>query len=572
VNRARAGITIGVVAVAAAVATLVPNARKSASKPRLDLQLVYARTPLLNDTQAEELSEALGRAAASGYGGVVLNAKFGQLDRAGEAYFDRLRAIRTTCDSLGMEIIPSLLHAGYAIDILKQNRNLAAALPVRNVPFAVEGGRATHVADPAIHFVNGGFEHADGARAVGYNVQDSPDRRAMRDTKVRRTGEASLRLDGLAEAPHGMSRIMQAVRVNPFRCYRLTFWAKTRSLEPSHLFRVEVLGHNERRLMTFTPRMQPTEEWREVTVGFNSLEENEALIYIGVWGGRKGRVWIDDIRIEEVGMINVLRRPGTPVTVTSADGGITYEEGRDYRKVVDENLTWHLDHPDIAIDLMPESRIREGDRLRVTYFQGLALMNSQIAMCMSEPEAYALWQREIALVRKHLSPKRYFLGFDEVRQGGWCDACQARGMSAGEILGDCITRLTGMIRAEDSGADVFIWSDMLDPNHNANRSKFLFKGDFTGSWKRIPADLIIACWWFDKRTKSLRHFDGLGHPTLAAGYYDAPTPEAVADNVRGWLEALDRTRSGRGIMYTTWREQYDDLGIFSDAISDYMEK
>ncbi|MCZ6767165.1 MAG: hypothetical protein O7D32_09575, partial [bacterium] len=367
-------------------------------------------------------------------------------------------------------------------------------------------------------------------------------------------------------------RIMQKIRVNPFRCYQLSFWAKTQNLEPSHLFRVEVWGRSERRLMTFTPRMQATEDWRRVTVGFNSLDRNEVLVYIGVWGGLRGRVWIDDIKIQEVGIVNVLLRPGTPVTVTSADGRTMFEEGRDFEPIVDENLNYHVDHPEVSIDILPGGRIRDGDRLRVTYYQGLALMNSQIAMCMSEPEAYVLWEREIEIVREHLAPKRYFLGFDEVRQGGWCKRCEQRGLTAGEILGDCITRLTEMIRSRDPGADVFVWSDMLDPNHNAGESDFLFKGDFSGSWKHIPDDLIIACWWFKERKKSLQHFDDLGHPTLAAGYYDAPTPEAAIENARGWLEALGKTRGGCGIMYTTWRDQYDDLEVFSDVISGYKEK
>ncbi|MCZ6766909.1 MAG: hypothetical protein O7D32_08245, partial [bacterium] len=121
---------------------------------------MYARGPLLSDADTDALVASVRRAAKHGYNGVVFNGKFGRLDSAGEAYFNRLRTVKAMCDSLGMEIIPSMLHAGYAIDILKHNKNLAAAVPVRNVPFMVEDGKAIHVADPTIHFVNGGFENA----------------------------------------------------------------------------------------------------------------------------------------------------------------------------------------------------------------------------------------------------------------------------------------------------------------------------------------------------------------------------------------------------------------------------
>jgi hypothetical protein len=40
-------------------------------------------------------------------------------------------------------------------------------------------------------------------------------------------------------------------------------------------------------------------------------------LYAGVWGGKDGRGWIDDWTVEEIGPLNVLRRPGTPATVRS---------------------------------------------------------------------------------------------------------------------------------------------------------------------------------------------------------------------------------------------------------------
>ena len=66
-----------------------------------------------------------------------------------------------------------------------------------------------------------------------------------------------------------------------------------------------------------------------MTLGFNSLDHDTVRVYLGVWGGRSGRFWVDDLRIEEVGLVNVLRRPGTPVVVRSETAGTVYEEGRD---------------------------------------------------------------------------------------------------------------------------------------------------------------------------------------------------------------------------------------------------
>jgi len=54
----------------------------------------------------------------------------------------------------------------------------------------------------------------------------------------------------------------------------------------------------------------------------------------GVWGGRRGKIWWDDVRLEPAGC---QRRPPrrAPLRATSADGQIVYEEGRDFQDARD---------------------------------------------------------------------------------------------------------------------------------------------------------------------------------------------------------------------------------------------
>jgi hypothetical protein len=156
---------------------------------------------------------------------------------------------------------------------------------------------------------------------------------------------------------------------------------------------------------------------------------------------------------------------------------------------------------------------------------------------------------------------------DEVRSGGSCKACKDRGVSMGEIFGSCIRRQHEMIRAANPKADVFVWSDQLDPNHNAGSRSgkyyYLVDGTFDGSWNHIPKDLIIACWWHRMRDQSLAHFDGLGFKTIGASYYDADDLE----NPKDWLKSLDATPGAIGIMYTTWLNKYKLLPGFGDLVS-----
>ncbi|MFC1714913.1 hypothetical protein ACFL6S_14695 [Candidatus Poribacteria bacterium] len=141
------------------------------------------------------------------------------------------------------------------------------------------------------------------------------------------------------------------------------------------------------------------------------------------------------------------------------------------------------------------------------------------------------------MIHEKLQPQKYLLSMDEIRAGGSCAACKSRNMSMAEILGDCITKQVEILRENNPNAEIYVWSDMLDPNHNAHGNYYLVEGDFAGSWKHVPKDLIIACWYHKKREESLKFFSDLGFQTLASAYYDGDT----LDNPRDWLESLDRT-------------------------------
>ena len=47
-----------------------------------------------------------------------------------------------------------------------------------------------------------------------------------------------------------------------------------------------------------------------------------------------------------------------------------------------------------------------------------------------------------------------------------------------------------MIREASPEAEVYCWSDMLDPNHNAHGDYYLVEGDFTGSWQHVHPHAI----------------------------------------------------------------------------------
>ncbi len=523
---------------------------------------VYVSRGLRSDQDAEDVRNIVRTAAAHGLNGMVLSAGLDRLDLQPGDYFKRLDAVKAVCKERGVEIIPIIFSAGYGGSVLAHDRNLAAGIPVTDALFVVKGGEARLVGDPPVKVVNGGFEHYKGHRAEGYRFHDKPGEVSFIDTEVARGGRASLRFQDFGKDAHGHARVMQEVAVRPHRHYRVTCWVRTEGLEPAGRFLVQVLAKG-RYIAPCRPNVPPTTDWRKVTSGFNSLGYDRVSIYVGAWGAERGRFWVDDLAVEEVGLVNVLRRPGTPVAVRAEKTGTVYEEGRDYAPVADSKLNFRFDHDGPPITILKGGRISDGERLRVSYYHGVAVNRGQVSVCMSEPKVYAIWDEQARLIRRHLAPRRVLLSMDEVRAGGSCRACKQRGLSMAEILGDCITRQERMLRQANPGIEVWCWSDMLDPNHNARGDYYLVEGDFSGSWNHVPKDLGIVCWYYKKRRESLDHFSRLGFPTLAGAYYDGDTLE----NPRGWLDAMKRIPRCRGIMYTTWRNKYALLAPFGDLVS-----
>jgi hypothetical protein len=304
-----------------------------------------------------------------------------------------------------------------------------------------------------------------------------------------------------------------------------------------------------------------TTDWRKISFLFNSLGYDQVNLYAGVWDGKAGKVWLDDWTLEDAGPVNVLHRPGTPVTVRSDDASTTFVEGRDYASLecADFNV-WRGDSTPAALKLLPSSHIKDGQRLRVSWYHPMLIHDSQVVVCMAEPEVYEIMDHESKLLAEHLHPRAVMLGTDEIRMGGTCQACAGRDMA--ELLGECITKQAAAIHRYSPDAKIYVWSDMFDPNHNAHPNYYLVQGDFTGSWNYAPKEVVMSVWGGEPREASLKFFNEQGFATLVACYYDADN----LDDVKRWLALAQPLSHVRGFMFTPWTKKYDLLPAFGDLL------
>jgi len=351
---------------------------------------------------------------------------------------------------------------------------------------------------------------------------------------------------------------MQKIAVEPGRSYRFSLRVRTEKLEPVSAFKLMVLREGGT-VASLNPRLEATADWTEISLEFVNFKEKELRVYAGVWGGKLGKFWLDDMRVSAFGTLaDIVCRKGAPLELGSAEREMKFTEGTDFRPIRNLRSVPH-------VALTPGTRIKPGEKLTLSCYKTPYVTHPwgrQISLCMSNPELYEYWEKQARRIHEVFKYKKVLLAMDEIRNGGGCEACRKRGISMAEILGDCVTKQREIFRKIDPKIEVLIWSDMLDPAHNARKDYYGVVGDFTGSWKHVPRDLIIMCWHHRIREKSLPFFSGKGFRTFGAAYYDAKD----LTGSRQWLESLAKTPKAQGIMYTTWQRKYELLAPFGDMV------
>ena len=286
--------------------------------------------------------------------------------------------------------------------------------------------------------------------------------------------------------------------------------------------------------------------------------------------------------------MNLVRRPGCPLVVKSnstephgASRGFdnapktakddssqtTFIEGRDFAELRDPKLgtspwagEFDVYHEPPTLTLLPGSQIKDGQKLRVSYYHAVTIYDNQVPCSLTEPKVFEIVEDQVRRVQKLFEPQTYFLSHDEIRVANWSEPDRASGKTAGQQLADNVRRCAEIVRRINPQAKLCIWSDMFDPHHNAVKDFYLVNGDLSGSWEGLPKDTIIMNWNSGKAAPSLKHFAAQGHSQVLAGYYDAP-PERI----RNWLDTGKDVKGLHGAMYTTWQGNFTDLEKFATA-------
>ncbi len=530
-------------------------------KPVLTYRWVYVGTNLQVSANVTKLETLMERARKAGYNGfVIADSKLERLGSVSDVYFKNAAQVAAKAKELGIALIPCMASVGYADGLLSINPNLIESEPVRGAEFVAHGSEATFSPEANAVYRNGGFEDFNGDTARGMGFQDNPGTTTFADRQTKHGGNASLRMTD----PVGNCRVEQEIAVVPHRQYHLSVWLKSSGLDRQ--FEIKALDAQSQPMSEQDPAVKPTQDWTEHHLTFNSGDSKVARIYMGFWGGHRGSIWIDDAKFEEVGLLNVVRRPSCPVTVRG-DNGTVYKEGTDYAPIVDPRMgsvpwpgAFEIYHPGPSIQLVRNTRIREAERLRVDFDHAVLMSDGKTSICLSDPATQAVIADTAARLEKLWHPSGFFLAHDEIRSGGTCDGCVASGKTPGKILADNLRMCVRSVGKVNPGAETYVWNDMFDPAHNAVAHYYLTKGTLEGSWEGLPKETVVVNWNFGQRQKSMAFFAGRGNRQVLAGYYDHDPAE-----IRTWLNDAANVSGISGVMYTTWQDKYDDLEAFARA-------
>jgi hypothetical protein len=516
----------------------------TAARPGLQKRWLFIWRDLTDPKEVERMIARFPRAQADGYNGVAFSYNVAK---------EKAARLRQAAKQYHLDLIAIVMGGAH-------DPNYVEGVLSKDALFVAHGGTATHQPDNPTRVVNAGFEDATGNHLNGWTLQDDEGVTTFADHQVVHGGQTSLRMESIGKNQYRHCRLAQPLKLQPHRQYRISFWVKSENLSPADP-EVKVLTPDSQSAVSWqTFHTEKTQDWTHYDLVFNSLDHSNGMLYLGSWSGKEGKLWWDDLSVEEIGLVNVLRRPGCPVTVRG-ESGTTYEEGRDYAKIVDPQLhPWRAYHEQPFIHLTSNTRVQEGERLRVSYYHPIIVYEDRLTHCLTEPKIFADWRAEVKQANDLLHPAAFFMSHDELRVIKQCALCQSQHKTPGQLLAWNVHKAAGIIRSIRPDAEIWVWSDMFDPMHNAVDHYYAVNGSLKGSWEGLDRGIGIVNWNGDVMGKNCPFFAQRGLRQILSGYYDG---DENGSRIAKWL---DNTKSVPGIvgaMYTTWEDKYDAMDVWA---------
>lgn len=318
---------------------------------------------------------------------------------------------------------------------------------------------------------------------------------------------------------------------------------------------------------------------------FTSANTRSLLIRLApeINSDQPGLIEVGDIELRSMHaeLINVLDNEETFPGVTSEDGKTVYKNTLDYEVIDTVIQEWRGYSFDkirrTRIKIKPESRLKEGDRVRVSYdvlpLEYRAIPNSMYSA--ASKYTYEEFSRLFRQLSK-LSPRFIKVAFDEFHGGLNRDSRSIRlGKSNRDLLASYMNTLDRLLRLDEPvttpggyefdgvgmvSTNMMVWDDMLNPWHNGGDALYQVAfGGPVGATGMLPAgdtemdlskSIWLSVWWYrdeDKKgivERSPDYYRRKGFNYFVSTWYQK-------EGIKNWLKVADPEKV-QGLLATTW--------------------
>lgn len=495
-----------------------------------------------------------------------------RLEKAPAVYFENAKKYQDEAKKANIQVVMSLYAIGYGGFTYRHGADLAAGIPAKEMPFIVKGKEASPDPASGLQIANSDFEQAADGKFVGWETASPAPENLIADTAVKHLGNSSAKFSA-TKGKTITARLSQNLKVKPFQYYRVSVWVKSEGLEADGESDVLGMGSGgKRRNITTNLPVKSTQDWTRHCICFNTLDSTDLQFSVGGSDMAAGTVWFDDLKVEPAGLMLVLRRSMLPLVVTNEDRSVTYEEDKDFRKVTDLfDSEFTVDHEAAKIVLTDDSRIKDGQKLLVSFYHPIRIYGDQNVVSIQEPKVLEIMEDQATRAIKAWPVGSYFMGgYDEIRVGGWEPQPNGAHLTPGQLLARHFQKALSFIRKGDPNAKVYTWSDMFTPYHNASPDGpyYLVNGNWAGSWEGLPKDVGILNWYAPSK-ESVKFFGDRGNLQIFSGYYDDRGEAGMKKNIENWMKMSEGVPNVVGFMYTTWNNYFEDMPGYFKLVDEY---
>ena len=485
-----------------------------ATAKTFDERWVFVMGSLRDESMWPGASNAVVTAAEHGMNGVLWSAGIVEVDTWPPEHLARVERMKRLCKEHNMEIIPTVWPTAAAV--ARYRPELGETTAVAGMRFVRRGGEARFVAEAPIPLAS---------------------------------------LNGESIAP-GTIRAAR-VPVKKDSIYRISLKVRTVNFSGASRLSLRVFQQEGWEARAISPtRFKPMQDWTEVSLVAQSIDDDVLTVRLFTSvKGATGTYGVKDAQMERIAPSRVSE--AFPVRVAGAASGAVFSAGRDYAVSVGKKSE------PMALKIPAGSSIKEGEELMVDVQTPVEVVHQSTPLCFTHPDREAYYRRTAEAVKRTLNPRKWFLYCDEIRAGGLCPRCRASGKTMAQLIADDVKLQCAAIRSVRADAEIYSWSDMFDPTHNAREKYFALASSLIGIWELLPRDLVICCWREGRaENSSVAFFESLGFRTQVALYYDDDTLELS----RRGLKAARAAAHCQGVVFATWRKNYKKLPAFCDLL------